>query len=271
MESGEEQKHFEKVVRSIRFYEVHSKRLIRQKQLYYERLPPQDRELLKALGDRFPKFLKAVEANSELFRRILQPTKLFINSTLSSSDGKEEEDTQAFNQVSENDMDRVRTILRQLVREWTSAGEGERRQSFGPIVRAVKAAFENVPDASAIKILVPGAGLGRLAWELARLGHSVQGNDFSYYHLLTANYVLNCCYRENREGSTEDRGIKIFPFVHQTNNVVHEKDLLLEVEVPDVNPRTLPKSNADFSMTGGEFIEVGSCRVSSADVSAANS
>jgi len=42
-----------------------------------------------------------------------------------------------------------------------------------------------------IKILVPGAGLGRLTYELACLGYSCEGNEFSYFMLIASNFVLN--------------------------------------------------------------------------------
>lgn len=42
-----------------------------------------------------------------------------------------------------------------------------------------------------IKILVPGAGLGRLAFEIAKLGYTCQGNEFSLFMLLASQFVLN--------------------------------------------------------------------------------
>jgi len=42
-----------------------------------------------------------------------------------------------------------------------------------------------------IQILVPGAGLGRLAFEIARRGYSCQGNEFSLFMLFASNFVLN--------------------------------------------------------------------------------
>jgi carnosine N-methyltransferase len=38
---------------------------------------------------------------------------------------------------------------------------------------------------------VPGAGLGRLAFEIANRGYSCQGNEFSLFMLLASNFVLN--------------------------------------------------------------------------------
>ena len=46
----------------------------------------------------------------------------------------------------------------------------------------------NVSDVS---VLVPGAGLGRLAYEIARLGYVCQGNEFSLFMLFASNFILN--------------------------------------------------------------------------------
>jgi len=44
---------------------------------------------------------------------------------------------------------------------------------------------------SLVQILVPGAGLGRLSWEFARLGYACQGNEVSLYMLIASHFVLN--------------------------------------------------------------------------------
>lgn len=40
-------------------------------------------------------------------------------------------------------------------------------------------------DGTSQRVLVPGAGLGRLPLEIAARGYSCQGNEFSYFMLLT--------------------------------------------------------------------------------------
>lgn len=44
---------------------------------------------------------------------------------------------------------------------------------------------------SKVSVLIPGAGLGRLAWEIARLGYICQGNEWSFFMLFSSNFVLN--------------------------------------------------------------------------------
>lgn len=41
------------------------------------------------------------------------------------------------------------------------------------------------------RVLVPGAGLGRLMVDVAALGMEAQGNEFSYFMLLAGSYILN--------------------------------------------------------------------------------
>lgn len=54
-------------------------------------------------------------------------------------------------------------------------------------------AFYYVSDVSKVSVLIPGAGLGRLAWEIARLGYTCQGNEWSLFMLFSSNFVLNRC------------------------------------------------------------------------------
>jgi hypothetical protein len=63
---------------------------------------------------------------------------------------------------------RTRESLRHLVRDWSTEGAGERARVFEPIISALK---EISPEMrKSMRVLVPGAGLGRLAWEISTLG-----------------------------------------------------------------------------------------------------
>lgn len=59
------------------------------------------------------------------------------------------------------DFAQVRTELTHFVRDWSSVGAAERLALFPPIVYALKVAFNG--DGEGKKVLVPGAGLARLA------------------------------------------------------------------------------------------------------------
>ncbi|KAJ2558556.1 hypothetical protein EV175_000732 [Coemansia sp. RSA 1933] len=157
--------------------------------------------------------------------------------------------------VADHHMDKLFSTLKQFVRDWSAEGEGERDLTYGPLLDALESEFSNVEPASRgkIHVLVPGAGLGRLAFDICCRGFSSQGNEFSYFMLLASNFILN------KSKSTDQ--YTIYPFIHQFSNVVSTRDQLRSVTVPDVLPSSLPYANtAEFSMTAGDFIEVYSAK-----------
>lgn len=78
------------------------------------------------------------------------------------------------------------------MRDWSSEGEQERLQCYHPIISEITKYFEGIDtDLSKFKILVPGAGLGRLMFELANKGFFCEGNEFSFFMLIVSNFILN--------------------------------------------------------------------------------
>jgi carnosine N-methyltransferase len=49
----------------------------------------------------------------------------------------------------------------------------------------------SIEDRGRIQILIPGAGLGRIPFDLAKEGFSAQGNEFSYFMLIASDFILN--------------------------------------------------------------------------------
>jgi len=98
-----------------------------------------------------------------------------------------------------------------------------------------------------LRVLVPGAGLGRLAWDVAHLGFSCQGNEFSHYMLLGSFFILN--RTEQVEKHT------IYPYVHSFSNIPDREAMLRPIKIPDVLPSDLPRT-AEFSLVAGDFEEV---------------
>jgi len=72
------------------------------------------------------------------------------------------------NNTMKPDIGRVRESLKHMVRDWSSEGANERDVVFSPILAELrKIPAERRPEH---RVLVPGAGLGRLAWEIANMG-----------------------------------------------------------------------------------------------------
>jgi carnosine N-methyltransferase len=77
-------------------------------------------------------------------------------------------DDGTLSETNQADLSRVRESLKHFVRDWSNEGAGEREKIFRPILRVL----EQVPSSerAGIRVLVPGSGLGRLAWEISQLG-----------------------------------------------------------------------------------------------------
>lgn len=108
-------------------------------------------------------------------------------------------------------VDKVQTVFKQLMRDWSSMGATERQQCYEPIIEEIKLEYpEDQFDRSTINILVPGAGLGRLAFEIVARGFTCQGNEFNLFMLIVSFYVLNHC-------KTVDEFV-VYPWIHQYCN-----------------------------------------------------
>ena len=107
------------------------------------------------------------------------------------------------------DMDKAKSTLKQLYRDWALEGHAERERCYKPVLDELCLRFPLNGDVDPsttsgdggaakqrrrrdeIKVLVPGAGLGRLAFDIVCAGFESQGNEFSYHQLVASNFVLN--------------------------------------------------------------------------------
>lgn len=151
--------------------------------------------------------------------------------------------------VSDSDMDKLRSTLKQFVRDWSSEGKIERDACYVPILEALDAHFSGVPqeERSNLQVLVPGTGLARLPYEVIQRGYSCQGNEFSHFMLLSSYYILN--------RTTQIGEHTIYPYIHSFSNMRSSETVLKGFKVPDVLPSELPTGPA-FSLVAGDFEEI---------------
>ncbi|CAO2814169.1 unnamed protein product [Amaranthus hypochondriacus] len=145
------------------------------------------------------------------------------------------------------DVDKVRCIIRNIVRDWASEGKTERDQCFLPILEELERCFPKRSKERPPSCLVPGAGLGRLALEISRLGFECQGNEFSYYMMICSSFILN--HTQSIDEWT------IYPWIHSNCNSLSDEDQLRPVSIPDILPASAGITEG-FSMCGGDFVEV---------------
>jgi len=145
------------------------------------------------------------------------------------------------------DVDKVRCIIRNIVRDWAPEGQKERDQCYKPILEELNRLFPGRSKERPPCCLVPGAGLGRLTLEISSLGFVSQGNEFSYYMMICSSFILN---------HTRIAGEwTIYPWIHSNCNSLSDNDQLRPVSFPDIHP-TSAGITEGFSMCGGDFVEV---------------
>ncbi|KAF2641937.1 methyltransferas-like protein [Massarina eburnea CBS 473.64] len=160
----------------------------------------------------------------------------------------------------QTNMEKARSCVNQFYREWSEEGRCEREKCFDPVVHSLDAEFslraESRKDLSKsdLKVLVPGAGLGRLVFDVCRAGYTVEGNEISYHELMASSLVLNHIKSPGQ--------FTIAPFALSCSNHLTRADQFQTYSIPDVHPGTeLMKSfggekipaNERMSMSTGDF------------------
>ena len=251
----QEQEHFKKVLNAYLLYQDYFMRRINNQVDYVSSLPSSQKSQLAKYVTHLGKITEGIKLNYDLCKRIVAHSTngIFVNLNTLCNDSRyiDSLSSNAATRPSPADMDRTTSVLRQMVREWTAEGEDERNESFGPLLTAVNKYLgplvSNEDDRGQIKIIVPGAGLGRLPYELASLGYSTQGNEYSMFMLVASHFVLNRCPEPNI--------IQFAPWVHHSCNNKVSCDQLRVLTMPDVSPTSIPES-VDYSMVAGNFIEI---------------
>lgn len=126
------------------------------------RLPGRHQHLARRIGynEKILKCDSAVTLNENVTIAIVRQARAYVTMELL---------PKVINRASRQlDLGRVREALKHIARDWSDEGREEREQTFAPVLEELaKVAPE---DRSQVHILLPGSGLGRLAWEIAQLG-----------------------------------------------------------------------------------------------------
>ncbi|KAJ3563767.1 hypothetical protein NPX13_g8081 [Xylaria arbuscula] len=164
----------------------------------------------------------AIESNAELARTIVKLGLHSFGMVDSNAEAVMPEEWAGIAKL--NDLDKARSTLRQFYRDWSAEGRVERDACYGPVFKALEAEKERKlpvavntgttqiqPDvqtqaASPLRVLIPGAGLGRLVFDLCRLGYDTEGNEISYHQLLASSYILNSIQYPRHTPATNTRG-----------------------------------------------------------------
>ncbi|XP_030378576.1 carnosine N-methyltransferase isoform X2 [Scaptodrosophila lebanonensis] len=235
-----ERRHIEKVQKAFQSYSKYAYRRLNRTEAYLNSLSADDQQLLSNYRTHLDSVRFCIESNQSVIKEILRDLVLYPSGEKGSPSPTDDYENE--------DMEQAQSTLKVIARDWSADGALEREQSYKPIIDAIEEYYNpSEYNLNEIKILVPGAGLGRLTYELACRGYACEGNEFSYFMLIAANFVLNLCDYENK--------YVLYPWVHQYVNNKHRADQVAAVRFPDVCP-VLNPPKGHIEMAAGDFLEV---------------
>ncbi|KAG2448213.1 hypothetical protein HYH02_006798 [Chlamydomonas schloesseri] len=192
-EELEEQAALARIILTFRDYQQSAEWEVARWQSNYAQLPPHHKALIPHQPAKLAAARAAVNTNMFFIKSLLQafdpdcasgplPPHLMVPPALRGPDDGEDGCSA---RVNANDIDKVRYVLKNVVRDWSAEGAAERLLSYGRILAELQDGFKDWSNAHRPpRVLVPGAGLARLCVEIAALGYEAQGNEYSYFMLL---------------------------------------------------------------------------------------
>ncbi|PGH28232.1 hypothetical protein AJ80_00123 [Polytolypa hystricis UAMH7299] len=210
---------------------AHSNTTHRRRQEFYA-LPSLHRQMLTeppfSMLEAFNQVDDAIDASADLADAILASGLEAFGLPVDPNDDNPR--TSWHNTATSSDVNKAHSTVRQFYRDWSAEGSREREICYDPVMRDIQEIFPNKPHHE-IHVLVPGAGLGRLVFDLCAVGYTAEGNEISYHQLLASSWVLN-----HSAGLGE---FALYPFALQFSNLRSRRQQLVKVMIPDVHPGTL--------------------------------
>ncbi|KAG0144989.1 hypothetical protein CROQUDRAFT_659304 [Cronartium quercuum f. sp. fusiforme G11] len=253
---GSETDYYRKVTQAFDEYRRWSLTENNRRRKDFYRIPVSDQRLLPKYIEKLNEVDDRIRRNADVMDEIVFRAQEVgigpsIINTSNDNLNEDQKDHTKTGYVSSIDASKVKSTLRQFVRDWSKLGEIERNACYKPMLIALENYVQRisppVTDRSKIRVLVPGCGLGRLAWEVADRGFVSQGNESSYFMIMASNLVLNYASSVNQWS--------IFPFIHSFCNHTSTETLLSQVEFPD--RLASPDFNTDhFGISMGDFCEI---------------
>ncbi|XP_058830078.1 carnosine N-methyltransferase [Topomyia yanbarensis] len=241
----EERKIFYNIIAAFKCYRANALNNVNRREAYLNTLPTEHQEMLAKYRELLQKLRYCIDANNKVIKYIIQDADCLFYNDL---DNVCQPQPSSATKVRTQDTHKVQVTLKQIFRDWSIEGQSERDQCYTPIIDEITSFFNPQKcNAEDIKILVPGAGLGRLIYEIAYRGYYCEGNEFSLFMLIASNFVLNRCVIENQ--------CTFYPWVHQYVNNLCRNNQIEPITFPDVSPTKFPPKGT-MNMVAGDFLQV---------------
>ncbi|KAB2568554.1 hypothetical protein DBV05_g12768, partial [Lasiodiplodia theobromae] len=220
----------------------------------YKKIPRKQRAFIEA-NIHYSKKLNTIEhlidTNAELTHAIVDNALAFYNISRRELDAflAETKDRDTASDAASSKT-HVQQALKHFVRDWSAEGRHERDPVFPCILHALQEGFrfpkENDDRAASnattpIRVLVPGAGLGRLAHEIAALGDGrrrsfeVTTNEWSAYTNVAYRFLTTLLHPHPQRTT-----ITFHPFIDWLSHQRTTTSLTRPITIPDFLPPVPP-------------------------------
>ena len=219
--SSSENEHMKRVVQTMKNYQDDMiNQHIKKQMTLLSNSPLKRKNLYTEVGllEYVDNLVNCIDANQKVLNEILNSAELEI----------EGEEDKNISQTLKIDHMRLNNCLAQIVREWSTEGESDRK-CFQLVQEELRSYFPETEDRhhQDVCILVPGCGLARLPYELALDGFKVLANEQDYFQLATASFIMNHCSRVD--------SYRIYPCLHDLRNRINTKAVTTPIPFPGNN------------------------------------
>ena len=144
------------------------------------------------LGDYLDSLLNCVDGNYEVLQDVLKSVAKQTGAEIPEILIDKAETQEAKNKRTFSvDAQKLNDCFVQIVREWTQNGEKERAECFEPVLNELLSHFPDEENRGDISVLVPGCGLARLPFEIAKEGFNTVGNERDFFQLFLGSFIMN--------------------------------------------------------------------------------
>ncbi|KAL4890559.1 N2227-like protein-domain-containing protein [Aspergillus ambiguus] len=205
----------------------------------YRQIPKRQRSMVESTVHYTRKLNTAehlLERNERLAHAIVENGMRFYNVSRTELDEFIQENE---HEGRSTDRTSVSQAMKHFVRDWSDEGHDERQEAFPCVLNALSGMSRSQEDT--LRVLVPGAGIGRLAHDIAGLeGFEVTMNEWSAY--------MNLAYRYVSSLSTAN-SVVFHPYIDWWSHHATTADLQRSVSFPDevANPLSVLSVEGDFT------------------------
>mmetsp|Transcript_39056 Transcript_39056/g.103249 ORF Transcript_39056/g.103249 Transcript_39056/m.103249 type:complete len:447 (+) Transcript_39056:44-1384(+) len=138
------------------------------------------------------------------------------------------------------------SLLLHMYRDWSNEASHVMEQVYRPLIERLQAQLPPRTGDRPTRILVPGLGLGRLAFELTMAGYEVEGNEASPLFLTVLDWLFNAA----------PDPLTICPGSHFFQHNLTVAEQYMEARVPGLQPGVnMRGAGRRLRVTAGDFVQ----------------